>query len=81
MAKEERHAKVSDRDLNCVRFETSGKTIITGGDDMSINLWSDELQLKKSLTGHEDAVLDVLFDYNNKYIISSGNDDTFRLWK
>jgi len=39
------------------------------------------LILKKSLTGHEDAVLDVLFDYNNKFIISSGNDDTFRLWK
>jgi WD40 repeat protein len=33
------------------------------------------------LHGHEDAVNDVAFDVNGKFLISAGSDATFRLWQ
>lgn len=62
MAKEYKHEKVSDHDLNKIEFEKSGHSFVTCGNDKVIRLFTPELELKRSLTGHEDSVLDVTFD-------------------
>jgi WD40 repeat protein len=36
--------------------------------------------MENTLKGHEDAVLDVVFDYNSKMLISSSADFSFRVW-
>jgi len=33
------------------------------------------------LQGHEDAVQDVVFDYNSKMVVSAGSDATFRVFQ
>jgi len=45
-----------------VVFELSGKSFLVGGDDKLVKMYTDELEIKKTLSGHEDAVLDVAYD-------------------
>jgi WD40 repeat protein len=50
-------------------------------DDGNIKIINDNTQkIEATLKGHEDAVLDILFDYNSKAIISSSADFSFRVW-
>ena len=34
-----------------------------------------------TLKGHEDSVLDIIFDKNSKSIYTCGGDCTFRIWQ
>lgn len=62
MAKEQANTKVSEHDLNKVEFERNGKSFLVASDDKTVKMYSDELECKKTLTGHEDCVLDVVYD-------------------
>ncbi len=50
-------------------------------DDGNIKILNDtNNKIEVTLKGHEDAVLDVLFDYNSKLLVSSSADFSFRVW-
>lgn len=62
MAREQANHKVSNHDLHRVVFERSGQTFLTCGDDKTLRMFAGEFDLKKTLTGHEDSVLDCCYD-------------------
>ncbi|CAG8489645.1 3655_t:CDS:10 [Paraglomus occultum] len=66
---------------NGVRPSLSGLYLVTGGYDGLVNIWSaDDWQLLKSLAGHDGKVMAVDISGDNKFIVSSGFDRTFKLW-
>lgn len=38
-------------------------------------------KIEATLKGHEDSVLDILFDKKSKSVITCGADCTFRIWQ
>lgn len=66
---------------NSVCFDKSGNFLAVASDDGNIKILNDTNQkFESTLKGHEDAVLDVVFDYNSKALISSSADFSFRVW-
>ena len=66
---------------NSLSYDKSGQFLAVAGDDGNIKIINDVTQkIEATLKGHEDAVLDVLFDFNSKVLISSSADFSFRVW-
>jgi len=66
---------------NSVCFDKSGTYIAVASDDGNIKILNESNnKIEATLKGHEDAVLDVLFDYNSKLLVSSSADFSFRVW-
>lgn len=50
-------------------------------DDGNVKILNEATQkVETTLKGHEDAVLDILFDYNSKALVTSSSDFSFRVW-
>jgi len=65
-----------------VAIDKSGVMIATGNDEGLIKLFNDQTsKLEHTLKGHEDAVQDVVFDYNSKMLVSCGSDCSVRVWQ
>jgi WD40 repeat protein len=59
----------------------SGKTLISGGGDKAVNVWSvDPGKLVARLIGHTSDVEAVAITADNKFAISSSEDKSLRLW-
>lgn len=71
----------SKASANCLSFDGSGEVCAVGFDDGGIRLFRSAQKFETSLKGHEDAVLDVVYDPNNQMLISAGNDRTFKIWQ
>jgi WD40 repeat protein len=63
-------------------FDRSGNFVYVASDDSTIKVFSMATKEKEGeLKGHEDAVLDLIWDNSKEgYLISSGSDCSFRLW-
>jgi platelet-activating factor acetylhydrolase IB subunit alpha len=56
--------------------------IAVASDEGLVKIFNDSTsKLEHTLKGHEDAVQDVVFDYNSKMIVSCGSDQYFRVWQ
>ena len=67
---------------NCAVFDRSGVNVYVASEDTTIKVYNMTTQEREGeLKGHEDAVLDLIWD-NSKdgYLISAGSDCSFRLW-
>ena len=67
--------------IRSVCFSPDGKTIASGSNDDTIQLW-DAITGKpsKTLIGHEGSVMSVCFSPDGKTIASGSGDKTVRLW-
>ena len=63
-------------------FDKTGTTIAVATDEGFIWIINDSKNIVEGkLKGHEEAVKDVVFDYNSKMIVSAGSDQTFRIFQ
>ena len=62
-------------------FDKSGQILNVGYDDNNIRLFNPKnMKMDKIYKGHDDSVLDIGFDANNRFMVSCGADRTFRIW-
>ena len=54
--------------------------IASGGEDGTINLWEPSGKWLKTLKGHTDAITQVSFSADGRFLASSSQDSTIRLW-
>ncbi len=66
---------------NCLCFDRSGNILAVGYDDSNIRLFNGIKKSDSLLKGHEDAVLDVLYDPNNVSLLSASSDRSFKIWQ
>lgn len=64
-----------------VAVSPDGKTIASGGEDNTLNLWNQDGKLLKSLTDHQGSVNDVAFSPDGKLMASASVDKTIKLWQ
>lgn len=65
---------------NSVAVDKSGVIMAVASDDGHLKLYNDLTgKLEHSIKVHDDAVQDVVFDYNSKLIVTCGSDVSFRV--
>ena len=85
MVKEWKHFDSGLCSSNCAIFDKSSKYILVANEDNTIKMFNIESnnpnEKESELKGHDDAVLDLVWD-NNKdgYLVSASSDCSFRLW-
>ena len=67
---------------NCLTFDKSGVVLAVGYDNGDLRLMNIKniQNMDTSCPGNEDAILDVMFDTDNKALVSCGADRTFRIF-
>lgn len=67
---------------NTIAFDKSGVVLSAGYDDSQIRIFNTRnLKYDTKYPGHEDAILDLVYDPNNKFLVSCSADKTFRIWQ
>lgn len=65
----------------CVKFDRTGKYIITGADDNLIKVWSAyDSRLLATLRGHEKEISDIDINFENTLLASGSCDKSIRIW-
>ena len=66
---------------NCLTFDKSGHVCCVGYDDSNIRLFVNGNKSETMFKGHEDGVLDLMYDPNNASLLSCSSDRTFKIWQ
>ena len=66
---------------NCLCFDKTGDQLAVGYDDSNIRLFKTGQKYETMFKGHDDAVLDLMYDPNNVLLISASADRTFKIWQ
>ena len=66
---------------NCLCFDRTGDQLAVGYDDSNIRLFKTGQKYETMFKGHDDAVLDIMYDPNNVLLISASADRTFKIWQ
>ena len=66
---------------NCLSFDRTGDQLAVGYDDNNIRLFKTGQKYETMFKGHDDAVLDLMYDPNNVLLISASADRTFKIWQ
>ena len=66
---------------NCLCFDRTGDQLAVGYDDSNIRLFKTGQKYETMFKGHDDAVLDLMYDPNNVLLISASADRTFKIWQ
>ena len=66
---------------NCLCFDRTGDQLAVGYDDSNIRLFKTGQKYVTMFKGHDDAVLDIMYDPNNVLLISASADRTFKIWQ
>ena len=57
--------------------------LAVGGDEKVVRMYNDASgRLESTLKGHDDAILDIKFDYHShKILFTCSSDKSFKVWK
>jgi len=66
---------------NCLCFDRTGDQLAVGYDDSNIRLFKTGQKYETMFKGHDDAVLDLMYDPNNVLLISASSDRSFKIWQ
>jgi WD40 repeat protein len=66
--------------VKMVTFSADKSLIASASADTTINLWSPNGVLVKTLSGHEDVVNSVTFSPDSQMLVSASQDKTIKLW-
>ena len=64
-----------------VSISPDGRFIVTGGDDRTLRLWTQEGVLVKAFPGNQGRILSVAFSPDGERIASAGSDGSVILWQ
>jgi WD40 repeat protein len=79
--KQEGEVNCGPHQANGVDLDPSGKFGFVASDDSTVKCIDLEaFRLDAELRGHEDAVLDVAVDVQNRALVTASTDTTFRTW-
>ncbi|XP_061713417.1 transducin beta-like protein 3 [Cydia pomonella] len=67
-------------DINCVTVSPNDKMIVTGSQDKSAKLWTNDLSLLGVLKGHRRGVWCTRFSPVDQVVLTSSADATLKLW-
>jgi WD40 repeat protein len=82
MVKESRQFDSGLSSSNCAIFDKSNKFVLVANEDTTIKIFDMTTGEKTNeLKGHEDAVLDLVWDNSKEgLLISASSDCSFKLW-
>ncbi|MCQ2817169.1 MAG: hypothetical protein MJ252_07880 [archaeon] len=66
---------------NCLCFDKSGTVLAVGYDDNNIRIFPTGKKSDVVFKGHDDAVLDLMYDPNNMSLLSASADRSFKIWQ
>ncbi len=83
MVKEQTQFDMGVVSANSAVFDKSGTKVFVAADDKVIRIFNVATGQKEGeLKGHEDAVLDLCWDYGKEnYLVSASADCSFRIWQ
>jgi len=65
-----------------IRLIPATNHIASSGTDNVIKIWNlNNLSLVQSVSGHTEAINQIVFDQDGRYMISAGRDKTIRIWR
>lgn len=73
-------AETGNMFANCIDFFEETQKVVIGYNTLNITIIDIKNKTLKNLSGHKGRVKDVLFSENGKYIFSTSEDSSIRLW-
>ena len=70
--------------VNCCQFANNGKILATGGQDGKVFLWRTVVEGNRNnthVTAHSAPVKSVRFSYDDRYLLTAGDDKIIKLWE
>lgn len=67
-------------EINLVKVSPNEKLIASGAYDKTIKIFSNDLKLLGTITGHRRAITDISFSKYAKLLASSSTDKTIKIW-
>ena len=66
---------------NCLTFAKTGNVCAVGYDDSNIRIFISGKTSETMYKGHDDSVLDLMYDPNNVSLLSCSSDRSFKIWQ
>ncbi len=67
--------------ITCIAFSPNQKLLASGGGEKAVKLWGlSENQLKATLKGHDDSIVDLVFSHDNTLLASVDKRGCVKVW-
>jgi len=67
--------------ITCIAFSPNQKLLASGGGEKAVKLWGlSENQLKATLKGHDDSIVDLVFSHDNTLLASVDKRGCVKIW-
>jgi WD40 repeat protein len=66
--------------VTTVAYSPDGNTIVTGGNDYRVKIWSNTGTLLFTCVGHTGDITNVKVTPDNNFVVSSSKDDKIKIW-
>lgn len=67
--------------ITCIAFSPNQKLLASGGGEKAVKLWGlSENQLKATLKGHDDSIIDLIFSHDSTMLASVDKRGCVKIW-